>query len=60
MDVQAVQTFIGCFGFPIVMCLLMAWYINTTHKQLTDAMYQLNRTMKAVLTKLKLEDEEEN
>lgn len=60
MDVQAVQTFIGAFGFPIVMCLLMAWYINNTHKQLTDAMYQLNRTMKAVLTKLKLEDEEDN
>lgn len=58
MDVQAVQTFIGAFGFPIVMCLLMAWYINNTHKQLTDAMYALNRTMKAVLTKLGIDDED--
>ena len=58
MDYQTVTTLIGSFGFPIVMCLLMAWYINNTHKQLTDAMYTLNRTMKAVLTKLDLEEEE--
>lgn len=59
MDSQAVATLIGSFGFPIVMCLLMAWYINNTHKQLTDAMYALNRTMKVVLTKLDLEEEDE-
>ena len=58
MDIQSLQTLIGAFGFPIFMCLLMAWYINNTHKQLTDAMYQLNRTMKAVLTKLDIEDDE--
>lgn len=59
MDLTGIQTFIGAFGFPIFMCLLMAWYINNTHKQLTDAMYELNRTMKAVLTKLKIEDDKE-
>lgn len=58
MDIQAVQAFVGAFGFPIFMCLLMAWYINNTHKQLTDAMYELNRTMKAVLTKLKIDEDE--
>lgn len=59
MDAQAISTLIGSFGFPIFMCLLMAWYINNTHKQLTDAMYQLNRTMKAVSTKLDLEEEDD-
>ena len=58
MDIQAIQAFVGAFGFPIFMCLLMAWYINNTHKQLTDAMYELNRTMKAVLTKLKINEDE--
>lgn len=59
MDIQSIQAFVGAFGFPIFMCLLMAWYINNTHKQLTDAMYALNRTMKAVLTKLGIEDSED-
>lgn len=59
MDLQTLQTFIGAFGFPIFMCVLMAWYINNTHKDLTDAMHALNRTMKAVLTKLDLTDDSE-
>lgn len=59
MDLQSIQTFIGAFGFPIFMCLLMAWYINNTHKQLTDAMFALNRTMKAVLQELGLKDDQE-
>ena len=58
MDIQGLQTFIGSFGFPIFMCCAMMWYINNTHKQLTDAMYTLNRTMKSVLTKLDIEDDE--
>ena len=57
MDLQSVQTFIGAFGFPIFMCILMAWYINGTHKQLVDAMYTINRTMKAILTKLNMDDD---
>ena len=60
MDLTAIQTFVGAFGFPIFMCLLMAWYINSTHKQLTDAMYALNRTMKAVLQELGLKDDQED
>ena len=60
MDLQTIQTFIGAFGFPIFMCLLMAWYINNTHKQLTDAMFALNRTMKAVLQELGLKDDQED
>ena len=59
MDVQTLQTLIGAFGFPIFMCLLMAWYINNTHKELVNCMYALNRTIKAILTKLDLEDEED-
>lgn len=59
MDMQTLQQLIGSFGFPIFMCVLMAWYINNTHKQLIDAMYALNRTMQAVLTKLDIIDDEE-
>ena len=59
MGARDVSTLIGSFGFPIVMCLLMAWYINSTMKELTKAINALNRTSKAMLTKLDLPDEEE-
>ena len=56
MDYQTVTTLIGSFGFPIFMCIIMAWYINNTHKELINVMYSVNRTLKAVITKLSLED----
>ena len=59
MDYQTVTTLIGSFGFPIFMCLLMAWYINNTHKELTKAIEALNKTSKAILTKLDIEEEED-
>ncbi|MBO7711931.1 MAG: hypothetical protein J6S85_00100 [Methanobrevibacter sp.] len=60
MDLTAIQTFVGSFGFPVFMCCIMAKYISSTHKELVDAMYQLNRTMMAILTKLDMEDDEKN
>lgn len=59
MDMQTLQQLIGSFGFPIFMCVLMAWYINNTHKQLVDAMYELNRTIKAILTKVDIMEDQE-
>lgn len=59
MDVQSIQTMIGSFGFPIVMCLLLFWYIVTTHKELVNALYAINRTLKAVSKQLDMEDEDE-
>lgn len=58
MDVQTVQTLIGSFGFPIFMCLAMAWYIVKVHKELVDSIYQLNRTLAKLQTKLG-DDEDE-
>lgn len=60
MDYQTVTTLIGSFGFPIFMCIIMAWYINNTHKELINVMYSINRTLKAVITKLGLEDGDKN
>ena len=57
MDVQTVQTLVGSFGFPIFMCLLMGWYIVKVHKELVDSIYQLNRTLAKLQTKLGEEDE---
>lgn len=36
---------ISTVGFPIACVLGMAWYINTTHKEMTDA---INNSTKAI------------
>lgn len=59
MDYQEITTLIGSFGFPIVMCLLLFWYIVTTHKELVNALYAINRTLKAVSKQLDMEDDED-
>lgn len=59
MDVTTVTTLIGSFGFPIVACIAMAWYINNTHKELIDCLYTVNRTLKAVLQELNIKDDSE-
>lgn len=58
MNIQDVQLFIGSFGFPIFMCLAMSWYIVKVHKELIDSIYQLNRTLGKIMTKIG-EDEDE-
>jgi hypothetical protein len=58
MDVQSIQTLVGSFGFPIFMCLAMGWYIVKVHKELVDSIYQLNRTLAKLQTKLGDDDNE--
>ena len=58
MDYQSITTLIGSFGFPIFMCIVMAWYINNTHKELINIMYSINRTLKGIITKLDMEEGE--
>ena len=59
MEYSEITQLIGSFGFPIVMCLLLFWYIVTTHKELVNALYAINRTLKAITKQLDLEDEED-
>lgn len=56
MNYQEITTLIGSFGFPIFMCLAMGWYIIKVHKELVDSIYQLNRTLAKLLTKLGEDD----
>lgn len=37
---------ISSVGFPIVVCGAMAWYINTTHKDLVEAFERMADTIK--------------
>lgn len=38
MDVNAIVSVVSSVGFPIVCCFGMAYYINTTLKELTKVM----------------------
>lgn len=60
MDIQTLQALIGSFGFPIFMCVAMGWYIIKIHKELTDSIYKLNRTLAKMITKLGGEDIDED
>lgn len=62
MDIGAITQMIGSVGFPIAMCLLMAFYIkgeqDTTRQTLSDlrsAILQLTEEIKD-LEKLRKED----
>lgn len=59
MEYSTVTQLIGSFGFPIVMCLLMTWYINSTNKELTTAINNLSKISKAILTKLDIVEDDE-
>lgn len=38
MDINGIASIVSAIGFPIVCCLGMAYYINTTLKELTTVM----------------------
>lgn len=40
MDVNAIVSVVSSVGFPIVCCIGMAYYINTTLKELTKVMVE--------------------
>ena len=45
-EVNALANFIASYGFPIVMCLLMAWYVYDTNKKHRAEVDKLNEQHK--------------
>lgn len=56
MDAASVASLIGSVGFPIVACIAMALYINTTVKDLTTALQNNTIVMEKILTRLEDQD----
>lgn len=56
MDYNAIATLVGGVGFPIVACCAMAYYINTTHKQLSEALNNNTKVLAVVLAKLDIDE----
>lgn len=60
MTVQDITTTISTVGFPIVMCLLMAWYFYKRDQTTTDALSNLTVAVNKLCAKLGGEEEEGN
>lgn len=52
MEYEVITTLISNNGFPIVMCLILVWYINTTQKSLTTAIESLKETLAGIKQQL--------
>lgn len=56
MDISTITTLIGSFGFPIVACLVMAWYVkyqmDENNKQLSEIRNEHKSEMNKVTTAL--------
>ena len=56
MDLQTIVSLIGSFGFPIVACLAMGWYVkyqmDNHNKQIEQITEQHKTEMKEVTTAL--------
>ena len=57
MDANAIISTISSVGFPIVMCLILIWYIKGTHEKLIEAIQSLTQAVVKLEVRLdKLED----
>lgn len=52
MDVNEMVTIFGNGFFPVVMCIVLCYYINTTQKSLTDAIEQLKDCMSEIKSEI--------
>lgn len=52
MDYTTIVSLIGSLGFPIVMCLIMFWYVNKTNSRHTEQTQALNQLHKNEIEQL--------
>lgn len=58
MDSSSIVSTISSVGFPIVMCLILVWYIKNTHEKLIEAIQSLTQAVIKLEVRLdKIEDE---
>lgn len=52
MDINTIFQAIGSIGFPIVMCVILVYYMQTEMKSLKEAVNELKVAITALTTKL--------
>lgn len=55
MDVTQITTVISTVGFPIVMCLLMAWYFTKRDETMTKALNDLTTAVNRLCARMEEE-----
>lgn len=50
MDVNTLINLIGSLGFPIVACVYLAWFTNTTIKEFRDSMTKNTDALQEIKT----------
>ncbi len=55
MDVQMITNLISSMGFPIVCCVFLWKYVNTTMKEFTDTMNHNTTMIEKLIDRLDLE-----
>lgn len=56
MTVTDITQLVTAVGFPIVACVALFWYINTTQKEMLDALDNNTNVIAQVLEHLRRED----
>lgn len=59
MDANAILQAIGSIGFPIVMCLILMKYVQTTQDKLIEAIQNLTLAVKRLETLIEGSDDDD-
>ena len=60
MEINEIAQLVSTLGFPIVCCVFMWRHINTTQKEITNAVNRNTTVMEKLLTRLEMEDVHKN
>ncbi|MCQ2053059.1 MAG: hypothetical protein MJZ03_03905 [archaeon] len=60
MDINVVASLIGSLGFPIVSCGFLAWFIYKVVLDLQKTIEHNTKIMEKILTKLDMDEGDEN
>ena len=60
MDANAILQAIGSIGFPIVMCLILMKYVQTTQDKLIEAIQNLTLAVKRLETLIEGSDDDDS
>lgn len=56
MDVTQITTLVSTLGFPIVMCLLMAWYFTKRDETMTKALNDLTAAVNKLCARMEADE----
>lgn len=59
MDANSISTYIANFGFPIVMCLILAWYIYSEQGKMRNVIENNTAALKELIIHMRNDRKED-